>query len=85
MLLQGTVEEGAKYGLELNWDKTYQTLLEVLGKVKRKTVSRWICIARDLDATVLSHIKARTSLAQSFITDNKYLVGLGAEKRPGPP
>ena len=64
-----------------NWDMTRERLTEVLGPKKRMTISRWIVVARDLDDEVLMHIKARKNLPQSFITDNKFLVGTGPDRR----
>eukprot|EP00974_Lingulodinium_polyedra_P010881 1046855-Lingulodinium_polyedra.AAC.1 len=55
--------------------------MEVLGPKKRNTISRWIVVARDFDNTVLLHIKARKTLPQSYITDNKFLIGMGPDRR----
>ena len=58
-----------------------QQLLEILGSAKRNTVTRWIIIARDLDEEVLTYIKGQKNVPQRYITENKYLVGTGSDKR----
>ena len=60
------------------WDKTVKALSDILGHGKVSTVYRWVTLARDLDPEVLSHIKAKRKLLnQSYVCDNKFLLGKG--------
>ena len=64
-----------------NWDKVRTHILEVLGSTKRNTVTRWITIARDVDDDVLAYIKEHKHVPHKYITENKFLVGTGPDKR----
>ena len=64
------------------WDKTVKALSDILGHGKVSTVYRWVTLARDLDPEVLSHIKAKRKLLnQSYVCDNKFLLGKGDSAR----
>ena len=65
-----------------DWVVTNKTLLSILGGTKVSTCYRWVCLARDLDADVLGHIKVkRKELAVTYVSDNKCLLGRGESAR----
>ena len=69
--------EGGDWGLAL------AALLRIYGPSKRRTVSRWIALARDLPEAVQAHFASRRlrALPHNFVFDNKFLVGRGEEAR----
>ena len=65
-----------------DWSLVQKLLLDVLGVSQRSTVQRWVTLARDLDADVLTEIQAkRPTLPQSFVIGNKFLTGHGESRR----
>ena len=61
-----------------DWGLTVKKLGSILGASKMSTVYRWVSLARDLDAGVLNFIKCSwKTLNQSYVCDNKYLLGRG--------
>ena len=65
-----------------DWSLVTKQLLDVLGVSQRSTVQRWVTLARDLDADVLTEIQAkRPTLPQSFVIGNKFLTGHGESRR----
>ena len=60
---------------------TSQKLSEILGAQKRCTIKRWLTIARELPEEVFAHLKDKPYLPQNLVIGNKYLVGVGADKR----
>lgn len=70
------------YGSTKDWSLATKQLLDVLGASQRSTVQRWVTLARDLDADVLTEIQAkRPTLPQSFVIGNKFLTGRGESQR----
>ena len=65
-----------------DWSLVTKQLVEVMGASKRSTVQRWVTLARDLDADVLTEIQAkRPTLPQEFVIGNKFLIGRGESHR----
>ncbi len=66
-----------------DWGKTSQALLAMYGQSKRRTVARWVAAARDLHPEVLQLLQKTgvKKLPQSYVFDNKYMLGRGEEAR----
>ena len=67
-----------------DWKATLQGMLDIYGKSKRRTVSRWISVAQNMEPGVLALFKENRrvqQLSQNLIWDNRYILGGGEEKR----
>ena len=66
-----------------DWAKAEKSILDALGAHKRRTVSRWLILARDCSEIVLSHMTAAglKELPLKYFAENKYLVGRAGDAR----
>ncbi len=66
-----------------DWLATAAALVEMYGPSKRRTVARWIAVAREVPAEVLEHLKTARmrGVPQSFTFDNRHIIGRGEEAR----
>ena len=66
-----------------DWQSTVQALLQIYGVGKRRTVLRWVSVAKDMGPEILEHFKLKRLqvLPHGFIFDNKYFIGQGEAAR----
>ena len=66
-----------------DWSKAEKSILEALGQHKRRTISRWLILARDCSEAALNHMTeiGLKELPMKYVVENKYLVGKVADAR----
>ena len=65
-----------------DWGRARLAMQTILGDAKKSTIQRWVVLARDFDAELLSLVNEKNpELGQAYIIGNKYLLGTGEEAR----
>ena len=74
------------YSGESKWEDASKYLLSVYGKAKRRSIQRWVTLAKRLPCEVLAWVEARVAqkgllhkIRDAYFYDNPYLVGSSSQ------